>query len=277
MTDVGGQFMNVMKIPMRAGRNFTAQDGEGTQQFSIINESLAKKFFPNQNPIGRMFRLGDRPSDKWIQIIGICADTRYNKLQADPPPLHFDLYRQMPEMSGATYLIRTSMKPQAIVPSLRAAVQRIDPNLPLMDIRTQQEQIDATTQQERMFASLTAGFGILALALACVGIYGIMAYTVSQRTNEIGIRLALGAERQQVRAMVLRESAWLALAGVIAGIGVALWLGRLVKSMLYGLQPADPGSLAGAALLLLAVALASGWVPALRAARVEPMEALRHE
>jgi len=157
------------------------------------------------------------------------------------------------------------------------AMRQVDRDLPLMDVRTQQEQIDATTQQERMFASLSAGFGVLALALACVGIYGIMAYTVVQRTNEIGIRLALGAERRQVRGMVMRETGWLALFGVLAGLGVALGLGRLVKSMLYGLQPADPVSLAGAGCLLLAVALVAGWVPAMRASRVEPLEALRHE
>ena len=277
MADVGAPFMSVMKIPMRAGRTFTAQDAQGTQQVSVINESLARRFFPNQNPIGRMFRLGDQPTDKWIQIIGICADTRYSRLQAEPPPLHFDLYRQMPEMGGATYIVRTSMKPQAIVPSLRTAVQRVDQDLPLMDIRTQQQQIDATTQQERMFAALTAGFGILALALACVGVYGIMAYTVTQRTNEIGIRLALGAERRQVRGMVLREAGWLAALGVVSGLAVALALGRLVKSMLYGLQPADPVSLAGAGCLLLFVALVAGWVPAVRGSRVEPMTALRHE
>jgi ABC-type antimicrobial peptide transport system permease subunit len=173
--------------------------------------------------------------------------------------------------------VRTRMKPEAITPSLRAAVQRIDRDLPLMDIRTQQEQIDATMQQERMFASLTAGFGLLALALACVGIYGVMAYTVSQRTNEIGIRLALGAERGQVRGMVLREAGWLAVLGVIVGLVVAVGLGQLVKSMLYGLKAADPVSLAGAAGLLLTVALVAGWVPAMRASRVEPMEALRHE
>jgi ABC-type antimicrobial peptide transport system permease subunit len=132
-------------------------------------------------------------------------------------------------------------------------------------------------QQERVFASLTAGFGLLALALACVGIYGIMAYTVSQRTNEIGIRLALGAERKQVRGMVLREAGWLAALGVVAGLAVALGLGQLVKSMLYGLKPAEPVSFTGAGCLLLAVALVAAWLPALRASRVEPMEALRHE
>jgi ABC-type antimicrobial peptide transport system permease subunit len=147
----------------------------------------------------------------------------------------------------------------------------------MIDVRTQQQQIDATTQQERIFASLSAGFGLLALALACVGIYGIMAYTVSQRTNEIGIRLALGAHRQQVRAMVLRQATRLAIVGVIIGVAASLALSRLVKSMLYGLKPTDPISIIGAAALLLTVALIASWLPAFRASRVEPMEALRHE
>jgi ABC-type antimicrobial peptide transport system permease subunit len=156
-------------------------------------------------------------------------------------------------------------------------VQGIDRDLPLMDVRTQRQQIDATISQQRVFSSLTAAFGILALALACVGIYGIMAYAVSQRTNEIGIRLALGAGRRQVRSMVLKEAGWLAAVGVVCGVVVALGLGRLTKSMLYGLRPTDPASLVGAAVLLLSVALLAGWVPAMRASRVEPMEALRHE
>lgn len=198
-------------------------------------------------------------------------------MRRKPPAVHYDLLRQQNVVGGLTYILRTPMKPEAIVPSLRVAVQRVDSNLPLMNIRTMQEQIDADLQQERMFATLSAGFGVLALTLACVGIYGIMAYTVVQRTNEIGIRLALGAERGQVRGMVLREAGMLAVLGVATGLAVALWLGRLVKSMLYGLQPADPLSLGGAGCLLLLVALVAGWVPATRASRVEPMEALRHE
>ena len=171
----------------------------------------------------------------------------------------------------------TAMPPEEIAPSLRAAVQRVDKDLPLINIRTQQQQIDSTTQQERVFATLTVGFGVLALALACVGIYGIMTYTVTQRTNEIGIRLALGAQRARVRAMVLRESAWLTIIGIVAGLGSALALGRLVKSMLYGLAPSDPLSLTAAGLLLLTVAISAAWIPAARASRIEPMEALRHD
>src|SRR5271163_4174507 len=148
-------------------------------------------------------------------------------------------------------------------------------NLPIIDIRTQKEQIDATLQMERTLATLTSGFGLLALALACVGIYGIMAYTVAQRTNEIGIRLALGAQPAQVREMILRESTWLAMAGIFAVVGAALGLTRLVKSMLYGVEPWDPYTMAAGALILLAVALAASWIPARRAAGIEPMRALR--
>jgi predicted permease len=267
-----------MKIPMVAGRAFNSHDTETSPKVAIINQALADVFFPHQNPLGKRFSAGPNEKDgKWIEIVGVCANTRYDSLRTNPAPLHFGLYRQQPEMGGLTYIVRTPMKAEAIVPSLRAAVQRIDRDLPLLDIRTQRQQIDTDLQQERTFASLSAGFGLLALMLACVGIYGIMAYTVAQRINEIGIRLALGARRGQVRGMVLRESGWLALAGVAAGVSVALGLGRLVASLLYGIKPADPLSVLGAAVLLLAVAFSSGWIPARRASRLEPMDALRHE
>ena len=278
LADVGHDFFSVMGIPVIAGRAFTLQDVNSTQRLAVVNQTLVRQFFPHDNPIGKRFALDDDPEkQQWIEIVGVVGDTCYSNLKEESQAVHFDLYNQHQEMGGATYTIRTQMPPEAITPSLRAAVQKIDRDLPLMDIRTQQQQIDATTQQERVFASLTAGFGLLALALACVGIYGIMAYTVSQRTNEIGIRLALGAERRQVRGMVLREAGWLASFGVVAGLAVALALAQLVKSMLYGLKPADPTSFAGAGCLLLGVALIAAWIPAMRASRVEPMEALRHE
>ena len=173
--------------------------------------------------------------------------------------------------------MRTRVEPSALFPALRQVVQSVDRDLPIIDFRTQREQINATMQIERAFAALTAGFGVLALALACVGIYGIMAYSVAQRTNEIGIRLALGAQPGQVRRMILRESTWLTIVGILAGAGSALWLTRLVKSMLYGVAPNDPVTLAAGVALLLGVAVAAAWIPARRAASVQPMEALRHE
>ncbi len=264
---------------MLAGRTFDNTDTENSPKVAIINQTLARRFFNGQNPLGKRFSQ-DGPDEKertWYKVIGVCADTRYANMRDDPPALFLNLFRQSKEAGSLTYVVHTKMLPKAIVPSLRAAVQRVDRDLPLMDVRTQEEQIDADLQQERMFASLSAGFGVLALALACVGIYGIMAYTVVQRTNEIGIRPALGAERGQVRGMVLREAGLLAVAGVVSGLAIALGLGRLVKFLLYGLQPADPLSLAAAGCLLLGVALIAGWVLAMRASRVEPMEALRHE
>jgi predicted permease len=279
LSHVGSDFISVMKIPMLAGRTFDSTDTENSPKVAIINQTLARRFFDGQNPLGKRFTQ-DGPDEKertWYQVIGVCADTRYANMRDDPPAMFLSLFRQGKEAGSLTYVVHTKMPAKGIVPSLRAAVQHVDRDLPLMDVRTQEEQIDANLQQERMFASLSTGFGALALALACVGIYGIMAYTVVQRTNEIGIRLALGAERRRVRGMVLREAGGLAIIGVVSGLAVALGLGRLVRSLLYGLQPADPLSLSIAGCLLLGVALVAGWVPAMRASRVEPMEALRHE
>jgi predicted permease len=275
---VGRDFLSTMQIALISGRKITTQDSSTSPLIALVNPALIQKFFPGQNPIGKRFTTDWKGKDsQWITITGVFSNVRYNNLRDEPPPLYLQPYFQQPAIGAVTYIIRTPMKPEEIVPSLRAAVQRVDHDLPLMDVRTQQQQIDATTQQERIFASLTAGFGLLALALACVGIYGIMAYTVSQRTNEIGIRLALGAGRRQVRSMVLKEATQLAILGAVIGLAAALLLGRLVGTMLYGLKPADPISLAAAGSLLLAIALVSSWIPANRASRVEPMQALRHE
>jgi MacB-like periplasmic core domain/FtsX-like permease family len=275
---VSAGYFTVFGVSPLIGRAFNqAEDLPNGPKAALISENLWRSHFGfDAQILTRTINLNSLPYPI-VGIIGVCADTRYDTLRNNPPPMHFGLYRQQPEVDGLTYIVRTPMKAEAIVPSLRAAVQRIDPNLPLLDIRTQRQQIDADLQQERIFASLSTGFGLLALSLACVGIYGIMAYTVAQRTNEIGIRLALGARRGQVRGIVLRESGWLALAGVAIGGSVALGLGRLVESLLYRVKATDPLSVLGAALLLLAVALSSGWIPARRASRLEPMDALRHE
>jgi predicted permease len=275
---VGADFFSVMKIPIIAGRGFNAQDTETSVPVSVINQSLAKLYFPNTNPIGKRFRMGIEGADAtWKTIIGVCADTRYNNMRDEPPPLHFDLYRQGTDIGGVTFMVRSPVAAGELVPMLRNAARQIDPDLPLTSVRTQQEQIDADMQQERLFASLTLGFGFLALVLACVGIYGIMAYTVSQRTNEIGIRLALGAVRGQIRGMVLREAAWIAVCGVVLGALATLLLARLVQAMLFGVKPYDPVSLAGSGVLLLVLALLASYIPAQRATSIDPMEALRTE
>ncbi len=279
---VGESFFETMGIPIVAGRGFNEQDTRTSTHVAIITEKLARKAFPGVNPIGKRFITRNEPKagkpGEWLQIVGVCADTYYSSLREDPPGVFYRLFSKAENLAGGmTYEVRTQLPLPSLAPAFRDAVQSIDPDLPLVDLRTQREQIDATMQQERIFAALTAGFGVLALTLACVGIYGTMAYSVAQRTNEIGIRLALGARPQQVLAMVLREASWLAMAGIAAGLGAALLLTRLVKSMLFGLQATDPASLAGGALLLAMVALAASWIPARRAAGVQPMEALRHE
>jgi predicted permease len=274
---VGNDFFQTMGIGMVAGRSFGPGDTASSQKVGIINQALAKKRFPNMNPIGKRFKADRDPKADWIEIVGICKDTHYSNLRDEPPAEFFMPYVQEKEIGGMSYQIRTRMDPEALVPALRRVVQSADRDLPMIDVRTQQEQIDASIQIERAFSALTSSFGVLALALACVGIYGIMAHSVANRRNEIGIRMALGAQPKQVRGMILRESTWLAAAGIVVGVGVALALMRLIKSMLYGIQPYDPVALAAGVLLLITVAVAASWIPARRAASVQPMDALRHE
>ncbi|WP_263353084.1 ABC transporter permease [Acidicapsa acidisoli] len=272
---VGTSFFRMMGIPILEGRSFGPQDTSTSVKVGIINASLARERFPNQNPVGRRFH-GEKHT--LIQIVGVCADTHYASLRDEPPPQFFVPFVQQQSANGTwTYEIRTGGEPDAAIPALRRVVQRLDPDLPLINVRTQEQQILSATEQERVFVTLTSGFGLLALALASVGVYGVMAYSVAQRTNEIGIRLALGALPGQVRGMILRESTGLAGIGVVAGAVAALVLCRLLRSMLYGIRPDDPVTMAAGISILLAVALAASWIPARRAAGVEPVEALRHE
>lgn len=279
---VGSGFFHTMGIPILAGRDFNESDTASATKVGILSESLARKAFPGQNPIGKRFLANFHPSEgtpgDLIEVVGVCGDTRYWSLKQGPLGMFYQPYQQTPNLDfGATYEVRTSLSPASVAPSLRKAVQSIDPDLPLQEIRTQQEQIDASMQQERIIAALTASFGVLALVLASVGVYGVMAYSVAQRTSEIGIRMALGALPREVLTMVLREATWIALVGITCGIGATLLSTRLVTSLLYGLHPNDPVILATSALLLALVGLVASWAPARRAAGVEPMQALRHE
>jgi predicted permease len=274
---VGQNFFATFEIPILAGRGFQAGDTATSPKVAVVNESLAKKFFPNVDPVGRTFNAGWNHPET-TEIIGVCADAKYDTLRKNAEPTAYLLYEQNPNgINEATFAVMTRMEGQTILPSLRDAVRSVDRNLPLLDVRTQDEQIAASLQHERIFASLTGGFGVLALVLACIGIYGIMAYTVSRRTNEIGIRMALGAEPQRVLVMVLAEASWMAALGVTAGLGGALALGRVIASLLYGLKSWDPWTFAISATLLIILALGASWIPAWRAAGVDPMRALRHE
>ncbi len=271
---VGQDFFATMGIPMLAGRSFDGTDTETSRLVAVVNQQLVKEYFPNINPIGRTFL----SNKKHIEIIGISGDTRYADLRDDPPATFYTLYRQQSKSEPSmTFEISTDIEPSAVVTVLRDAVASVDKDLPLLNIRTQDAQIRDRTRQERLFVSLTSGFGLLALILACIGVYGVMAYSVSQRTHEIGIRMALGAEPERVRRMVLREATWVVALGILAGVCGALALGRVIASLLYGIKAWDPTILAGSAGMLMVVALGASWIPAWRAARVDPMRALRHE
>ena len=280
---VGNRFFETMGIPMLAGRAFGAGDMATSPKVGIINQSLAKARFGDQSPIGRQFTVGtyggygDVLTRSPIEIVGICRDTLHGDLHEQAPPQFFVPYVQQTSIRRLTYEIRTRMKPEAVIRELRRVVHAVDAELPLVHVRTQEQQIDEDLEEERLFVTLTSSFGMLALMLASVGIYGVMAYSVAQRTCEIGIRLALGASPRQVLGMVLREASWLSAAGVTAGVVASLVLSRLVRSMLYGIAPYDPATLWGALSLLLAIALGASWIPARRAARVQPLEALRHD
>lgn len=280
---VGVQFFETLGIPIVAGRGFAIQDTAASPKVAVINQRLAATRFPHQNPIGQRISLGvyagygDVLTGDQIEIVGVCADTLYSDLHEAPAPQLFIPYGQQTQVRRLTYQIRTRTEPDAIVPALRRMLHTADPALPLVNIRTQQEQVDADLTDERLLVSLTSGFGLLALVLASVGIHGVMAYSVAQRTREIGIRMALGAIPRQILAMVLRESFGLSAAAIAVGVAISMIVTRFVKSLLFGIAPSDPTVVWGTTALLMFVAVAASWLPARRAARVHPIEALRHD
>jgi len=271
----GLAFIETMGIPMLYGRGFDEQVTATSPKVAVVNQRLAEQFFAGENAIGMTFDSGDKKHP--IEIVGICANTKYENLRSEPPPTFYLPYVQHEDPGLMTYEVKMAAVGEGVVNSIREAVRTVDKDLPLIDVRTQVAQIDATTTQERIFAVLTTALGGLALVLACIGIYGIMAYTVAGRTNEIGIRMALGAQVRSVVLMVLRETTGLVGIGLALGILVAVGLTRLVRSMLYGLGPTDPATLIGASLLLFAIALLAGWGPARKASHIDPVTALRHE
>ena len=268
---VGETFFSTMGIPILAGRGFNSGDTLTSPKVAIINQALARKFYPNTNPIGKTF------NDEHYQIVGICANTKYENLRSEAPPTFYGLYTQMKDAGAMTFEVHTRTNPAAFISAIREAVQSVDKDLPLIDPRTQVEQIDATIGPERIFAFLTGAFGLIALILASIGIYGVMAYSVTRRTNEIGIRLALGAQPRTVAGMVLSETFRLMLIGIFLGLALSWAAGRLIGSLLFGISPSDPLTFTLVALILLLVGAIAGWIPAHRAMRVDPMLALRHE
>ena len=273
---ISPNFFDVMEIPIVAGRSLTPRDHETAPKVAVINEAAAKKYFPNDNPLGQRFGSSIETSDQ-IEIVGVLRDAKYNSLRDPAPPTMYVPFLQRGGGGGSVIAVRTAAAPATVTSGVREAVRQVDPNLPMIDVSTQLEQVERRFAQEKIFAQAYTLFGVLALLLAAIGLFGLMSYSVSRRTNEIGIRMALGAQRRDVLRLVMRESLVLVVVGVVIGVAVALGTGRFVSTLLYGLAPTDVSTLAGATLLMLIVAGFAGFLPARRASRVDPMIALRYD
>jgi len=275
---VGASFFETMEIPLLSGRGFGPQDVQGAPRVAIINETLARTFFPNEDPIGKRFTILAAKNPEPIEVIGLVRDSKFSQVRDEAPPTYFSPYLQnMKSLRAMNFEARTSGDPTDLVPAVRQIVQEIDRNLPIFNVKTQSQQVDEALLQERQFARLSSFFGLLALVLACIGLYGILSYAVARRTNEIGIRMALGAERRDVVWMVMRETLLLIFIGVAIGLGGAFFSTGLISSMLFGLTATDPATILLAALLMTGVAAFAGYLPARRAALTDPIVALRYE
>jgi predicted permease len=278
--NVRENFLQAMEIPLLLGRSFTPQDDARAPEVAIVNQAFARTFFANENPIGKRFGFeSDKPGE--YEIIGLARDAKYTSQRDDTPPTAYVSWKQsLRGMGFATFEVRTSSDPGSFVGAIRQAVRDVDSNLPLNDIKTQLEQADETLAMERLFAKLLTLFGLLAQQLAAIGLYGVMAYAVSQRTHEIGIRMALGATRGNVLKMILRQGMLLTVIGVVLGLGGAYVLTKYLESltsMLFGVNPRDPLTFGVIAAFLTLVAFAACLVPARRATKVDPLVALRYE
>ncbi|MGC1999427.1 MAG: ABC transporter permease [Candidatus Acidiferrales bacterium] len=267
-------YFHTLNIPFFEGRDFQKTDTADMPSVAIINRAMARVYWPGEDPLGKRFEI--EGTTQWLQIVGIVGDIHQHKLGDPPKPMFYAAYAQDP-WTFFTIAVRTSANPSQIAPSLVNAVQNVDHNLPVFNLRRFDEILAASVSQPRFQMILLSLFGGLALTLAVIGIYGVMSYTVAQRTNEIGIRMALGAEPRHVLAQILSQGARLAGCGTIAGLVASYFVTRFMKSMLFAVSPLDPGTYAAVTALLMAVTLLACYVPARRAMRVDPMIALRYE
>jgi predicted permease len=258
------------------GRGFTTQDNEKSRwAVAVVNETFARHYLGGEDPVGQRFRHG---AGSQIEVIGVVKDAKYDTLREQAQPTYYVSYLQFTgDWRGTTFQIRTAAEPTRIIAAVRQAVREVDPNLPLYNIKTLATQVDESLVQERLIGTVSSFFGLLSLLLAAIGLYGIMAYAVNERTHEIGIRMALGAQRGAVLRMVLRQGMKLVLIGVILGLAASFAATRIIASHLFGITPTDPVTFVGVPLLLLIVALSACFVPARRATRVDPLVALRYE
>ena len=269
-------YFSTVGTPLLLGRDFSAADRSGSPNVAIVNETMANHFFKNENPLGRKFGLGhEGPTD--LEIIGVAKDAKYDSLRNDKMNMVYVPYLQDPTPGYISVDVRTAAAPEGLMPAIRREIAKVDSNLAVWDLKTMEAQVNESLFAERMIAILCASFGALATILASVGLYGVTAFSVARRTREIGIRMALGAGQGAVLGMVLKEVAWMCLAGVVLGIPMAVALSRYLVSQLYGVAPTDSKTLAFAALTMMLVSLLAGLLPARRAATVDPTIALRYE
>ena len=272
---VSPNFFEVMGIPIVMGRSLTERDDAAAPKVVVINEAAVRKYFANQNPLGQRFGSSLETTGQ-LEIVGVLRDAKYNSVRDSAPPTMYIPYLQT-RLTSAVFEVRTAGAPAGVMGALREVTRQIDPNLPLTDVSTQIEQVERRFAQEKLFAQAYTLFGGLALLLASIGLFGLMSYSVSRRTNEIGIRMALGAQRQHVLKLVLGESMALVVLGILAGVAIALSASHLISTLLFGLPPRDPLSMAAAVLVMVVVSAVAGYLPARRASKVDPMVALHYE
>jgi predicted permease len=275
---IGPDYFATMSIPLLTGREFADSDAANSPKVAIINESMARRFFAGRNPIGGHFAFGSgnkvRPD---IEIVGVVKDSKHTNAREQIRPFAYLPYAQKPTIGRITFYVRTEQEIASITPSLRREVQQRDANLPINELKTLHQQVNESLFADRFMTFLSVCFGLLAAVLAAIGLYGVMAYTVTRRIREIGIRIALGATSGRVAWLILREVGLLTLVGLLIGAPLAYALGRSAESLLFGVKASDPLVFAAAILLLGGVALLGGYLPARRAAKVDPMIALRWE
>jgi macrolide transport system ATP-binding/permease protein len=275
---VGPTFFETMQLPIEAGRPIDVHDVDGAPLSAVINEVFARKYFPSQNPLGRQFGINSEVAN--ITIVGVAKDARYSSLKREIPPVAYLAYFQNARKvlpGTAIFELRISGDPLSLAETVRKEVQAAAPRVPVADMLTQKQIIDSTITQERTFADLCTAFAVLALIIAAVGLYGSMAYAVSRRTNEIGIRMAIGAGRPRIVLMVMREVLAVAVSGLGIGLIIAWRTQPAIRSFLFGIRPADPLAVLSATCILFVALVLAGYGPAIRAARIEPLIALRHE
>ncbi|MFN7936412.1 MAG: ABC transporter permease [Bryobacteraceae bacterium] len=276
-TTVSGEYFRAMGIPVVAGRVFSEVDRKGTALAAVIDESMARRYWPGRNPIGRRFKGQDRrgANDEWITVIGVVRDVRRQGVEREATPHVFLWHRQ--EEGTADWVIRGSVPPGALLRAVREAVREVEPGMVIRTLAPMETLVAAQLAERRFQTWLLAGFAALALGLAAVGIFGVMSHAVVRRTQEIGIRMALGADRRRVVGMILRRGVGLAVAGLVVGFLLSLGVTRMIGSLLFGVSATDPVTLVGAAVVLVLVAGVATWVPGWRAAGMDPMVALRRE